>query len=178
MNNQHDNRRGGYGGHRPGGQGGGQQTPFQAGSGGGQSHQDARDDIKSALQSRLDVRYRDEKEDLRPSLLDEEAQAAAKALENITNTQLRRFFAQVGAIKRRIDVDPSISDSEILAQVAFLKASSAYAAGRSTDNKPVLDFVVKHANSIKDRRDFLDFHRHFEAVIAFHKVYGKDKKGN
>jgi CRISPR-associated protein Csm2 len=158
MTYQRDNRRGGTGGNPP--------------------RPDPNDEIKAALKSDATVSYRNERGDLRPSLLDKEAQDAAIALQDITTTQLRRFFEQVGAIKRRVDVDESVSDSEILAQVAFLKASAAYAAGRSKDNKPVLDFVVKHANSVKTRRDFLDFHRHFEAVIAFHKVYGKDKRGN
>jgi len=166
MSFQNQGRGGGYGGPR---------------GGSGPSRQDAKDEIKAALQSPHRVQYRGSDGKLRGDLLDKEAQAAAIALENISTTQLRRFFEQVGAIKRRIEVDPDgVGDSEVLAQVAFLKASAAYAAARSKDNenKPVLEFVVKHANSIRTRPDFLDFHRHFETVIAFHKVYGKDKKEN
>jgi CRISPR-associated protein Csm2 len=166
MTFQNQGRGGGYGGPR---------------GGSGPSRQDAKDEIKAALQSLHRVQYRGSDGKLRGDLLDMEAQAAAIALENISTTQLRRFFEQVGAIKRRIEVDPDgVGDSEVLAQVAFLKASAAYAAARSKDNenKPVLEFVVKHANSIRTRPDFLDFHRHFETVIAFHKVYGKDKKEN
>jgi CRISPR-associated protein Csm2 len=177
MSFQNQGRGGGYGGSRGGGPGAG---PRPA-SPGGPSRQDAKDEIKAALQSPNRVEYRGSDGKLRRDLLDKEAQAAAIALENISPTQLRRFFEQVGAIKRRIEVDPEgVGDSEVLAQVAFLKASAAYAAARSkeNENKPVLEFVVKHANSIKTRPDFLDFHRHFETVVAFHKVYGKDKKEN
>jgi CRISPR-associated protein Csm2 len=166
------------GGFRAGSQGGGRHPAGHSGSGRSQPHQDTRTDLQAALQSTVSLRYRDSDGHIRPALLDKEAQDAADALKQITTTQLRRFFEQVGAIKRRIDVDSSLPESEILAQMAFLKAASAYAAGRSETNKPVLDFTVKHANSIRTKQDFLDFHRHFEAVIAFHKVYGKDTKGN
>jgi CRISPR-associated protein Csm2 len=126
----------------------------------------------------MSCRYRDAEGILRRDLLDAEAQDEAKALVQISTTQLRRFFEQVGAIKRRMEVDPSVSDGEILAQAAFLKASSYYAAARSRTNEAVKDFVIKHVDSIKARRDFLDFHRHFEAVVAFHRYFGKDEKGN
>jgi CRISPR type III-A-associated protein Csm2 len=117
---------------------------------------------------------------LRPELLDRDAQNAAKAMDVIPTTQLRRFFGQVSAIKRRLDMEggKDIGESEILAQVAYLKASAAYAAGREKKNAPILQFLVTHANSIKSRRDFLAFHRHFETVVAFHKVYGIDSKQN
>jgi CRISPR-associated protein Csm2 len=159
---------------------GGQRPVHQAGAGGGRPNNDESNDLALALKSTEAVSYRDGDGRLRPELLDKEAQDAAKGLGDITTTQLRKFFEQVGAIKRRIDVDSSLSDSEILAQMAFLKASAAYAAARDKDrrNKPVLAFVVKHANSVRERKDFLDFHRHFETVVAFHKVYGKESKGN
>jgi CRISPR type III-A-associated protein Csm2 len=122
--------------------------------------------------------FGDNKLNLRPELLDRDAQAAAKAMDVIPTTQLRRFFGQVSAIKRRLDMDggEDIAVGEILAQVAYLKASAAYAAGRDRKNAPILQFLVIHANTIKTRPDFLAFHRHFETVVAFHKVYAIDKK--
>lgn len=149
------------GGHRPGG-----------GSDGGQGSEDP----KTILKGNETVRYRDTPDYLRRDLLDVEARKAAEDLGQISTTQLRRFFEQVTAIKRRLDLNRAIPEGEILAQVAFLKAAAAYAAGREKKNAPVLKFLVKHANSIKTNRDFLDFHRHFETVIAFHKVF--EKKGN
>jgi CRISPR type III-A-associated protein Csm2 len=122
-----------------------------------------------------------EKKTLRATLLDKDAQAAATMLSEVPTTQLRRFFGQVSAIKRRLDMDgeKDISDNEILAQVAYLKASAAYAAGRDErKNGPLLKFLVTHANTIATRPDFLAFHRHFETVVAFHKVYAVDSKQN
>jgi CRISPR-associated protein Csm2 len=136
------------------------------------------EDPKVILKGTEKISYRDAEDHIRPALLDDEARKAAIELEKISTTQLRRFFEQVVTIKRRLELDHAIPDAEILAQVAFLKASAAYAAGRDRNNAPVLKFLVKHSNTIQTKRDFLDFHRHFEAVVAFHKVYGKDKKGN
>jgi len=141
---------------------------------GGPANPGANVGAKTAPQPGAIVRYRDDDGILRRSLLDDEAQDAARALGQISHTQIRRFFAQVVAIKRRMEVDFAVRDGEILAQAAFLKASSYYAAARSRDNEPVKDFVVKHVDTIKARQDFLDFHRHFEAVVAFHRYFGKD----
>jgi len=129
---------------------------------------------KTLLTSSTKVDYVDEKGQIRPALLDADAQAAAKDLKDIATTQIRRFFSQVSAIRRRIEIDTRgiVTDAEVLAQVAFLKASAAYAAGRNNANSPILKFLVTHCNSIKDREDFIKFHRHFEAVVAFHRVHG------
>lgn len=108
---------------------------------------------------------------LRAALLDAEAQAVAKSMSGVPTTQLRRFFDQVGAIRRRLDVD----DSEVLAQAAFLKASAAYASGRDSKYAPILRFMVRNVNAIENKNDFVAFHRHFEAVMAFHKVFGPRK---
>ncbi len=139
-------------------------------------------DIRQILASldRVEKGYYGADKRLRPDLLDKDAQAAAKRLETIPVTQLRRFFGQVSAIKRRLDMDQGkeVAESEILAQVAYLKASAAYAAGRDKKNAPMLRFLVTHANTVASRADFLAFHRHFETVVAFHKVYAIDNKQN
>lgn len=150
----------------------------------GQQPRQDNEDIKAILKWDGTVRYRDAQGDLRRDLLDKEAQEAAETLGDISTTQLRRFFEQVSAIKRRIDLNHDISDGEILAQVAFVKASAAYALGRNKEGRDkahyeqLLKFVVKHVNSISSQEDFSDFHRHFETVVAFHRVYAKDKKDN
>lgn len=164
------------------------QKPYQGGPPRGRPQDQGRapspgdSDIRQILGSpdKVEKGYFGADSRLRPDLLDTDAQAAAKRLETITTTQLRRFFAQVSAIKRRLDMDrvKAITESEILAQVAYLKASAAYAAGRDRKNAPVLRFLVTHANSIATRVDFLAFHRHFETVVAFHKVYAIDPKQN
>jgi hypothetical protein len=53
-----------------------------------------------------------------------------------------------------------------------LKASAAYAGARA--RKPpiaLVKFFVAAANSVNTRKDYFAFARHFEAVMAFHKVF-------
>ena len=114
---------------------------------------------------------------IRPELLDGEAQDAAKRLKDVQVTQLRRNYAPVVALKQRLEIDSTIADLEVQAQVAAMKAKAAYAGARKQPIELVRFFVLA-SNSIKTRADFLAFARHFEAVIAFHKVFVVvDKKG-
>lgn len=145
----------------------GKQQGRKGAGGGGDGADNA---IAAALKSSKTEAYRaEDKFDAR--MLDVRAQEVAKELQEITTTQLRRFYEQVVAIKRRLDLDATIPDADILAQMAYLKASAAYAGARKTP-VALVDFVVRNVNSIKTKQDFLDFQRHFEAVIAFHKVFG------
>jgi len=134
--------------------------------------------VREALKSTEHAEYFDGNGGILPALLDAGAQKTAQDLAEIPTTQIRRFFGQVSAIKRRLEMDrdKAITEGEIQAQLAFLKASTAYAAGRDGKNLPVLRFMVRHANTVRTRDDFSAFHRHFETVVAFHKVYGKDSE--
>jgi CRISPR type III-A-associated protein Csm2 len=116
---------------------------------------------------------------IRHELLDQEARNTAHKLKGVTRAQIRRFYGQASAIRRRIEVlgTDGVSDGEVLAQVAFLKASAAYACARNEKLAELVKFFTDHCNSIKDaKNDFRVFHRHFEAVVAFHGVFadGKD----
>jgi CRISPR-associated protein Csm2 len=111
---------------------------------------------------------------VRPELLDGEAQERAKALRQVSSSQLRRFYGTAIAFKQRLEMDRRITDGEVEAHVAYLKASSAYAGARKQP-KALVEFFVAAANSVKTREDYLCFARHFEAVIAFHKVF-EDKR--
>jgi CRISPR-associated protein Csm2 len=152
------------------------------GSGRGGPPQSDPESIKQILTSLKTVEggyFSGDGKTLRPALLDQDAQNTAQKLEDLPTTQLRRFFGQVSAIKRRLDMDDRIPDEEILAQVAYLKASAAYAAGRDErKGKALLRFLVTNGNTVRTRADFLAFHRHFETVVAFHKVYAIDNKQN
>lgn len=107
----------------------------------------------------------------RPELLDSEAQERAKALREVASSQLRRFYGLTVAFKQRLEIDKNVTDSEVEAQIAYLKASSAYAGARKQP-KALIEFFVAAANSVKKRDDYICFARHFEAVMAFHKVFG------
>jgi len=121
--------------------------------------------------------YRDEKGHLRPALFDAEAREIAREMTKIAHSQLRRFFGQVMADKRRFELRAESGtppdDSEALVAMALFKAKAAYAAKREQKNKPLRNFAENHARLVKTIADFRIFARHFEAVVAWHKVYEK-----
>jgi CRISPR type III-A-associated protein Csm2 len=109
----------------------------------------------------------------RPELLDQEAQQIASEFASIPASQLRRFYSAVTTLKRQIEVDKSFPDEAIKARLALLKAHAVYAQNR-VRNMPekFVQFFVCHAHAVQDRRDFLHgFAPHFEAVVAYHKIY-------
>lgn len=117
---------------------------------------------------------------VRPELLDDEAQTTARALATIPASQLRRFYAEVTALKRRIELaTTSIPDDEVQAQMALLKAKAAYTCRRQ-DRYPIelVKFFARHAAAVKGKDDFQrGFQPHFEAVMAYHRVFEIKKRG-
>jgi CRISPR-associated protein Csm2 len=115
-----------------------------------------------------------------PQFVDSDAQKQAKELEALPTSQLRRFYGMVTAFKRRLELDDKIGDGDVQALIAHLKASAAYAAMRNQQQRltrsfeELVRFFTAHANSVKTRKQYLIFCRHFEAVVAYHKVFGKD----
>lgn len=110
------------------------------------------------------------------NLLDAEAQKTARSMRELAPSQLRRFYGQVVAFRTRLETNPSISDAEVEAQVAAMKAAAAYAGARK---QPVelVDLFVAASNSVHTAADFVAFARHMQAVVAFHKVYAINKEG-
>jgi CRISPR-associated protein Csm2 len=165
------------GGGRPGsGYGGGRD--FGGGRSGGGSPV-----IPQLLRDTKTVEYfgaksNDGRRSPRAALFDAEAEETAKKLAGIPASQLRRFFGAVMAIRRRLDRDSSLGAEFIQAEMALLKARAAYTLARrkkrndqSELDDELLAFFVRHARSVDDRASFAAFMRHFEAVMAFHKVY-------
>lgn len=116
----------------------------------------------------------------RKDLFDKEAEELAKKIANVPASQLRRFYSVVQTIKRKLDLDKELGSDFIKAELALLKARGAYALARlgykpdpdkGYDPDELLTLLVRHGNSIEDRRSFLAFARHFEAVMAYHKVF-------
>jgi CRISPR-associated protein Csm2 len=96
-----------------------------------------------------------------------------------------RFFDTVKAIERQIELrkgQNEPADKAFLAvrsQFAMLKAQVAYAKGRLKGKMPdaFVQFIVDHVHSVGGSVEtFKDFVRHFEAVVAFHKYYGKEER--
>lgn len=117
----------------------------------------------------------------RPDLFDAEAQAEARLWSQIKSSQLRRFFGQVMADRRQFELNgPQARDEEAQVAMALLKAGAAYAAARDVARKPLAEFAAHHAERVKTVTDFRAFARHFEAVVAWHKVFEKapEEDGN
>lgn len=138
---------------------------------GGGGDNEIEDILKSSAKINL-WKQDNNKKVIRSELLDGEALQTAKELKDLASSQLRKYYAPVVALKSRLNLDAnkSITDSEIKAQMAGMKASSAYAAARKQP-KAVTEFFTKAANSIENRDDFMVFAKHFEAVVAFHKIF-------
>jgi CRISPR type III-A-associated protein Csm2 len=109
-------------------------------------------------------------------LLGAKAEEVARKLAEVPASQLRRFYAEVMALKRRAEL-AGASDEEIRAQLTLLRAKAAYTWARQKSYPDELvQFFTRHAASVKTKDDFLrGFQPHFEAVMAFHKVFDKKK---
>jgi CRISPR type III-A-associated protein Csm2 len=106
-------------------------------------------------------------------LLGSKAEEVAKKLASVPASQLRRFYAEVMALKRRAELT-DITDAEIQAQLMLLRAKAAYTWKRQEKKYPeeLVAFFNRHAHSVTSKTDFLrGFQPHFEAVMAFHKVF-------
>lgn len=120
----------------------------------------------------------------RPELFDDEAERIARRLAEVPASQLRRFFGAVQTIKRKLEVDSRLGSEFIRSEMALLKAKAAYAltrlkyqAGGDRDPDELLILFVRHGRSAEDRTSFLVFVRHFEAIMAYHKVFEVKKDG-
>ena len=155
--------------------GGGRQG--DGGKGGG----DDRDRLQDLLSPQIErVQYFSAKDSTAPNadLLGSKAEDEARKLASVPTSQLRRFYGEVMALKRRAELT-SISDAEIVAQMMLLRAKAAYTSARQSYPDELVDFFNRHAHSVKTKQDFLyGFQPHFEAVMAFHNFYKVfEKKG-
>jgi CRISPR-associated protein Csm2 len=111
----------------------------------------------------------------RPDLFDAEAQAEANRWKEVKSSQLRRLFGQVMADRRQFELKgKAAGDAEAQVAMALLKAGAAYAAAREPKRIEMAAFAAHHARLVKTVADFRVFARHFEAVVAWHKVFEKE----
>ncbi len=162
---------------------------FRQGSRPGPGNRNARPGIDDRLRSDEKIAYfaDPERKAIRPELLDREAQKVARKMQDIPASQLRRFFGSVMELRRRLEADETLRGNApaIEAEMAFLKASAAYTCRRLGYDNPkknwqgdpleLVSFCSRHRNSVNDARDFFAFTRHFEAVIAFHKCFARER---
>ncbi len=117
----------------------------------------------------------------RADLFDNEAREEARAWvgSDIKTSQVRRFFGQVMADKRQLELKGvGAQDEEAQVAMALLKASTAYTAAREKNRKPLAEFAHHHAGLVKSIPEFKAFARHFEAVVAWHRVFEEENKAN
>lgn len=109
---------------------------------------------------------------IRPDLLDEKAQAMAEKLRELPNTQLRRFFDPVVALRLRAQAG-KLGPDQVKAELAMMKARAAYAHKRPGQKVPpeLVRFFTLHAASADTPDKLVAFARHFEAIVAYHRVY-------
>ncbi len=125
-----------------------------------------------------------DKQVVRAALLDQEAEQMARTLSDLAKSQLRRFYGHVQAIDRKLGLEAGGGGEKereavfarLRPELLMLKAKAVYAHGRGTIREALLQFIVDHTHGVKDSRDFEAFRRHFEAVVAFHGFYGKEKE--
>lgn len=109
---------------------------------------------------------------IRPALLDEEARAMAEQFKEIPNTQLRRFYDPVVALRLRAQAG-KLDAEQVKAELAMMKARAAYAHKRPGQKVPaeLVKFFTRHAASVDSPEKLVAFARHFEAIVAYHRVY-------
>lgn len=135
---------------------------------------DERDGRRRAMPTPRPVAYRSG-DALPPETL-EQAEKLAERIGSVPASQLRRFFGDVTAFDRRLELERDLSDTAVQAQMGLLKARAAYArarVGNHDDQFPedLLQFFVDHASSVKTREDFAAFRQIFETLVAYHKFH-------
>lgn len=116
-------------------------------------------------------------EAIRPQLLDEDAKRVATDMlrAKMKNTQLRRFYSPIVVLRDRA-VAGRVGDDDLVAELALLKARAAYAKKRESSTVPdaLVTLFTRHAASVRTRKEFIAFARHFEAVVAYHRALSEE----
>ncbi|GHV44892.1 type III-A CRISPR-associated protein Csm2 [Synergistales bacterium] len=116
----------------------------------------------------------------------EDAEAAIKALAKsnrgdflLTTSKIRNLLSSVSQIYNDArGADKTLAD-DIVGRIQYLRVRMVYEAGREP---AVMDFVTKakllekQAQIANSRDKFIEFHRYFEALVAYFKFHGgRDK---
>lgn len=108
----------------------------------------------------------------REESIDRNGRRRTKTIGGMSTSQLRKFFGEV----KRIEMQYNASD------VAMLNPLLAYAVGRNEGKTKIKDFqeeISKVISAITSEKEFKNFVQIFEAIVAYHKMYGgKENGGN
>ena len=102
------------------------------------------------------------------------AKAFVSARQELTNTQLRRFYQNVMNIEKRLK---QVGDfNVVLEDIKMLKAFVAEAKGKGKVPKVFYDFISKNVDLIDDEKKFTAFIKHFQAIVANFSYFNPNKK--
>jgi len=125
------------------------------------------------------IKFRDEDGNLRRKLLTDEASEIAKEFKrsNLTNSQLRKFYNEVKALKDRIEATEGNDEEKFKkneAMIAMLKSKITYARYRPQGKnlEALKKFIDTFIDKIRSFQDFEDFIIFFEAVVGFANLRG------
>ena len=124
------------------------------------------------------------KKDLFDKMAEEEAKKWASARDRrgkpeLSNTQVRKFYNEIKAIERYIELKGEENFEQKLPEIKMIKAKAAYAYGRKLQKKggsitrEFKDFLDKHIGQINTYQDFKIFCKFFEAVVGFFEFYSQ-----
>lgn len=132
--------------------------------------------------------YDDTGKHIRPELLNEEAQQAARQFvrlqgervserDSIKNSQLRRFFNEFKGLERQLAQRQGEREEVFRSIKPLVKMANAkveYARARKVVPDAFVAWLKQHVQAIDTARDFEAFVLHFEAVVGF--CYGLNPK--
>jgi CRISPR-associated protein Csm2 len=127
------------------------------------------------------VAYRDKDGNVRPELLDKEAESIAKSFaegnDRLSTNQLRRFYGDFKQLEKKYKTKTGSGKEkekvfkEILPLVKMQRSKAEYALNRRTITEGFKNFLVENIQFIDNWQKFEDFMLYFEAVVGF--CYGK-----
>lgn len=122
-----------------------------------------------------------EKKQINADLLDTLARKLAKSFITLKTTQMRRFYDELKAIERKINMGKDAQAQEKNFQndralIVLFKAKAVYSQKRKVSPPEFTQFIFDHIDSIKDVRDFQAFLKVFEAVVAFHRFFSEENQ--
>jgi len=117
--------------------------------------------------------YFDAKGNLRPEVITDLAEEAARALGNarpgMASTQLRRFYNKTRFIKQKLDTGTPWD--KVVSDIHSLKRDAANAVGKENAPRIFKDFIdVNVQLAVQNKESFIrGFLQHFESVVAYRK---------
>lgn len=107
-------------------------------------------------------------------LVDELAEKQADELQDVTSSQLRKFFGEVKDLYRRLESRQSYAEV-IEPQFKMLRSKAYYAVrsggGQQRISRQFCGFISNGTQCVQNEEQFRLFVAHFEAVVGF--LYGK-----